>query len=89
MVNSITLLDGKYTFVINEKYQVEILRHGDPWREFEVGDNAVFILVAHAIELEKRTVELEAALEYVQHKAESHSDYAHIAGLCRSAREKP
>jgi hypothetical protein len=63
VVNSITLLDGKYTFVINEEYQVEILRYGDPWREFPLGDNAVYALVAHAIELEAENAKLKKELK--------------------------
>ncbi len=89
MANSIKLLDGKYTFVINDQLQVEILRYGEPWRQFEVGDKAMWTLVTHAIELKKRVTNLEAALEYIQHKAEVHGDYTIIAGLCRSAREQP
>ena len=47
------VIDNKYTFVITDEYQVKILRYGEPWREFEVGDNAVYALVARAIELEE------------------------------------
>jgi hypothetical protein len=62
VANSITLLDGKYTFVINDQLQVEILRYGEPWRQFEVGDKAMWTLVTHAIELEAENWKLKEAL---------------------------
>lgn len=65
MTNSIKLLDGKYTFVITDKYQVEILRYGDPWREFGVGDKAMYALVVHAIELEAENAKLKQALQEI------------------------
>jgi hypothetical protein len=53
MTTSISLLDGKYTFIINDQLQVVVLRYGEPWRQFEVGDKAMYSLVTYAIELEE------------------------------------
>jgi hypothetical protein len=52
----VSLLDGKYTFIINEQLQVVVLRYGEPWRQFEVGDKAMYSLVTHAIELEEELI---------------------------------
>lgn len=50
MTETITLCDGKYTFVWDGTRLV-CLRHGEPWRDF-VGDNAVLALFRYARELE-------------------------------------
>jgi hypothetical protein len=63
MNNSITLLDGKYTFTINDQLQVVVLRYSGPWREFNVGDKAMWALVTHAIELEAENAKLKKELK--------------------------
>jgi hypothetical protein len=69
MNNSISLLDGKYTFIINDQLQVVVLRYGEPWRQFEVGDKAMYSLVTYAIELEeelaKKNREIDSLRETV------------------------
>jgi hypothetical protein len=52
--------DGKYTVVFDyDGSPIRCLRHGEPWREFEVGDKALFCLLHHVAELEKRLGKLE------------------------------
>ena len=55
-MSELNLLDGKYTVIINELLQVVVLRYGEPWRQFEIGDNAMYALVARAIDLEEELV---------------------------------
>lgn len=73
MTNSIELLEGKYTFIITPEYQIHVRRYGEPWREFNVGDKAMYTLVAHAIELEAENAKLKQALDEIHNEAARYS----------------
>ena len=48
-MDEIILADGKYRFYV-DGYSLKCDRYGEKWREF-TGDNAVWYLFLHAIEL--------------------------------------
>lgn len=52
MVEKISILDGKYTFILTQgDYQVHCLLYGEPWWIFERGSRAVAALVRECLDL--------------------------------------
>lgn len=52
--------DGKYTFVLKSNdYRVHVLRGGEPWHIIEQGCNAVWALVALAVDMKGLTAAIE------------------------------
>lgn len=52
-IREISLLDGKYTVLINDLGALSALRYGEPWRNL-VGDNLVRAMVVEIEELREK-----------------------------------
>jgi hypothetical protein len=80
MKKSISLNNDKYRFVISDSHQVLILRYGEDWREFDVGDKAMFELVEHTLELEKENSMLKAENQAISAAIKAIHGIAKIVG---------
>ncbi len=52
-IREISLLDGKYTILINDLGALSALRYGEPWRNL-VGDNLVRAMAVEIEELREK-----------------------------------
>lgn len=63
MIEEVSVEDGKYTFQYNTKTsELTCLRHGQPWREFPIGDKAMYALLYEAREAKLKVAELESKM---------------------------
>lgn len=77
MIEEVSVEGGKYTFQYNtETCELTCLRNKKPWREFEVGDKALFALFYEAREAKLKIVELEKEVNRLRFAvAEAYGDF--------------
>lgn len=64
MIFELPIEEGKYT-VLYDNGKIEILRHGEPWRN-ETGDGFLHALLMSHIELEHKLYEVKEELYSIQ-----------------------
>lgn len=63
MIEEVSVEDGKYTFQYNtETAMLTCLRYGKVWRDFPIGDKAMYALFYEAREAKLRVAELETKM---------------------------
>lgn len=80
MIEEVSVENGKYTFQYNtETCELTCLRNKKPWREFEIGDKAMYSLFYEAREAKLKIAELEKRNEKLEIKIieleERYADY--------------
>lgn len=68
MIFELPLEEGKYK-VLYDNGKIEILRHGEPWRD-ETCDGFLHALLISHIELESKLAEAEEGLALIQEQSE-------------------
>lgn len=75
MIEEVSVEDGKYTFQYNtETCELTCLRNKLPWREFPIGDKAMYALFYEAREAKFKVVELEKELKALRVDAKLQRD---------------